>query len=290
MNIYPNTYRAFIKWCNSNKLYGKYYITKLSDIRLNDVTLRTNTSNNFIFFDKVQLFHEISYNHNPKSIEIGPIKFRNSEMIRFNEINLYDYIINHQNLLKNLNKDIYVMIPNIETLLQLLQVEEDTNFYKNLSFFSYSKKQQEVQMNKILYFLNNLKGEYKYENNDFFKTKINVTLDSDHDLMIHQMLKYHKYNINTICFSDPKSIINEEKFEYIIRSVNYNGIPYSQLSLDLYINKNEKLIKKIVHQALDYGIKEFNVSLINQGTKNITYEIFYKFLIDYIVENVEKNE
>jgi len=303
MNTYPKTYRSFLQWCNSNKLYGHFFMKNLFNIQLYDVTLRTIPNKQFVFYDKVQSFHEIYFNHYPQSFEIGPIKFKNNDSISYNEINLYDYILNHQNLLKYPNKKNYISVSNIETLIQILQ-EEQENIMRNfncLSFLPTSTKIQEENMNKILYFLSYLQNQYKCKNNTpIFKTKTNVILTEDHDFIIHKMLKYHQNNINTICLSDPNSIINEEDFQYILTTTNYYGLPFSQIALELYLNKNEvnneKLIKKLIHNALDYGIREFNVSLIDEKNESknkkklniITYELFYKFLVDYIIKKTEK--
>ena len=305
MTTYPKTYRTFIQWCNTNKSRGSFFLHKLTDLKLYDVSLKTMPYKNFDFYYKTQMFHEISYNHNPKSIEIGPIPFENRKYHVFNEIVLYDYILNYQKLIKNSDKKVFMLIPNIETLIQNFQKKEKIqNYFQYLSFFSPIKKREKEDINKMMFFLDkNLKIP------NIITKKINIILDKEHDFIINQMLKYHQQKIDTVCLSDPNSIINEEDFEYIISTIQYYGIPYSQIALDLYMNqtihdknkdknkdkdKNEKMIERIVHKALDYGIKEFNVSLkeINVSltnkqrnvSTNITYEQFYKFLVNYIIK------
>jgi hypothetical protein len=301
MNNYPKTYRSFIKWCNTSKVRGSFFLKKLSDLRLYDVSLKTMPFKNFDFYYKTQLFHEISYNHNPKSIEIGPIPFENQKYYVFNEIVLYNYVLNYEKLIKSQNKKkIYILIPNIETLTLLSQKNENVKkYFEHLSFFSPTKKSEQDDINKITFFLDkNLKIP------DITSKKISIILNKEHDFIIYQMLKYHQQNIDTICLSDQNLMINEEDFEYIISTSQYYGIPYSQMALDLYMNqtihdkdKNEKIIERIVHKALDYGIKEFNVSLKETNVSlrnkqknvftNITYEQFYKFLVNYIIKKTD---
>ena len=304
INNYTKNYRSFLKWCSFDKIKGNYYLKNLSNIELYDVSLKTKSSEKFHFFNKSQLFHEIIYYHNPKSIEIGPIPFQTNLNLNicYNEINLYDYIENHQSLIKYPIKNIYILVPNIETLTQVIQEKNHIDFYPNLSYFPYltffspNHHKQKEDMNKILFFL---KKFYKTNENINLNTKINIKLNSDHDYIIYQMLKYYQSNINTICLTDSKTILNEEDFEYIIGTTQYYGLPYSHMALELYVNQeNEKVIENIFHKALDLGIRKFNVKVnknINETKEKnsysnqvLNYEQVYKFMIHYITKKIDK--
>jgi hypothetical protein len=102
------------------------------------------------------------------------------------------------------------------------------------------------------------------------------------------------YNINTFCLSDTCGSLTTDDLEYIIDACQFFGLFLKKVSLHLHVKPgNEVEIENIIHKALDYGITQFDVSLLNTGgcsvtmdkTKvlpNLSYELYYKSLCDYI--------
>jgi hypothetical protein len=96
--------------------------------------------------------------------------------------------------------------------------------------------------------------------------------------------------------SDPKGILGKQDFETIVDRCYHKGVHYSTISLELYLNQNKELLENIVHQSLDRGIREFNVTLNHPSStfqtsqkipSTITYEDFYEFLVKYILLKIE---
>jgi hypothetical protein len=106
-------------------------------------------------------------------------------------------------------------------------------------------------------------------------------------------------NVDNICLSDTCGTLDVEDFEYIVDTCNFFGLPSSKLSLHLHVkNGRENIVEKIIHKALDRRILDFDVSLLetggcsvtmnkNQIAPNLSYELYYKSLVNYIEEKMD---
>jgi hypothetical protein len=102
-------------------------------------------------------------------------------------------------------------------------------------------------------------------------------------------------NVNNICLSDTCGTLNVEDFEYIINTCIFFGLPYNKISLHLHVtNGREEEVEKIIHMALDKNIINFDVSALETGgcsvtigennlKPNLSYELYYKFLCNYML-------
>ena len=93
--------------------------------------------------------------------------------------------------------------------------------------------------------------------------------------------------VDNICLSDTCGTLNATDFKYIVDNCNNNGLPFKRLSLQLRVKQNrEKEIEKVIHNALERKITNFDVSLTEMNKNNtppiLSYEQYYKFLINYI--------
>jgi hypothetical protein len=122
----------------------------------------------------------------------------------------------------------------------------------------------------------------------------------DNDYIVNELLLYEKnYAINELCLSDTCGTLKFEDFEYIIDNCLYFGLPAKKLSLHLHYSPNNlEETKQIIHYAFDKNINKFDVSMIHGGgcsmtmgekkyANNLSYELFYKFLVDYIEKRVK---
>ena len=99
-----------------------------------------------------------------------------------------------------------------------------------------------------------------------------------------------------ICLSDTCGTITHSDFVEIIENIKKIGINIEKISLHLHVKPNrEKEMEEIFHSALDYGIREFDVSELKTGgcsvtmdknnlAPNMSYEQYYKFLINYLIK------
>jgi hypothetical protein len=130
--------------------------------------------------------------------------------------------------------------------------------------------------------------------------KCPITGFIDNDYILNQIFEYNKIDeIGEICLSDTCGELSFHDFEYIIDACLFFGIPPSKLSLHLHIRKEVLInIKKIVQYALDLKINKFDISILETGgcvltmdknsellKPNMTYELFYQILVDYIEKN-----
>ena len=111
----------------------------------------------------------------------------------------------------------------------------------------------------------------------------------DNNFIINRLLQLNKMKVDNICLSDTCGTLNVEDFKYIVDNCNSNGLPFKKLSLQLRVKqniKNEKQIEKIIHNALERKIINFDVSTPemnkNKTTPLLTYDQYYKFLVNYI--------
>jgi hypothetical protein len=118
-----------------------------------------------------------------------------------------------------------------------------------------------------------------------------------HEIIVNELEYYYKkLNLTNLCLSDTCGTLSNDSFINIIDKANLSGIPYKSFSLHLHVNN--KLINsientiKIIHSALDRGISSFDVSFLETGgcsvtmgsgaKPNLSYELYYKALVDYI--------
>jgi pyruvate/oxaloacetate carboxyltransferase len=122
----------------------------------------------------------------------------------------------------------------------------------------------------------------------------------NNDFIVNRILKLNKMNVDNICLSDTCGTLNVDDFEYIVDACNFFGLPSHKLSLHLHVkNGSEDIVEKIIHKALDKRIIDFDVSLLetggcsvtmntNQIAPNLSYELYYKSLVNYIEKNIEQ--
>jgi hypothetical protein len=131
-----------------------------------------------------------------------------------------------------------------------------------------------------------------------FKTKLYISCINecpiggkiDNDYIVHRILNLNNLNVDNICLSDTCGTLSLYDFEYIIDNCMFFGIHHNKISLHLHVLPNqEEKVEKIMHTALDKGIVNFDVSMLNTLTThrsklapNLSYELYYKFLIRYI--------
>ena len=116
----------------------------------------------------------------------------------------------------------------------------------------------------------------------------------NNDIIVDKLIKLNNININNICLSDTCGTLDVSDFEYIVDECNQSGVPFYKFSLHLHVKPTrEDVVKKIFFAALDRGIIDFDVSLLNTGgcsvtmskeniAPNLSYDQYYNFLKSYI--------
>ena len=311
LKTYPKNDYLFRKWLLSNNkfidIYNKLGIPKLFDVSLRDglQALPIDEQNQYTFDSKKELYKNIYYAYKPINIEIGSIVSKKILPIMENSKELFNYVHNHQ--LQKIKTNNYLLIPNKYNLFKLIY----DNKYKNFSFItsvsnSFQKKNTKKTLDENIEEIEKMFHLIDYNYNNDYKIKLYISCINEcpiegkinNDIVINEILKYKKYNIENICLSDTCGTLDIVDFEYIIDKCNTLGIPYSNFSLHLHVKDDRKdIVKKIIHKAFDKKIMNFDVSVLKSGgcsvtidnnklLPNLSYELFYESLVDYIENNI----
>jgi len=203
--------------------------------------------------------------------------------------------------------NIYMLIPSVSKLKIAIE-----NNIKNLSFITsvsdeFQKKntnqtlvETKENLHKMFSMLENPK-EYRIKLyiSCINKCPIRGIIDTEH--IIREIFYYHEnFQCQEICLSDTCGELSIEEFRKIIDSCLLFGIPSSQIGLHLhYLPEKKENLKQIVHYALQNKINKFDVSFLEHGgcsvtmksdelPINMTYELFYEFLYEYICDLSQK--
>ena len=156
--------------------------------------------------------------------------------------------------------------------------------------------------------------ELIYSKSNIIKPQVKIYLSCiDHcpkegkispDLIADEIIYYNGISKpNIICLSDTCACLTYESFIFIVDKANKGGVPYQKLSLHLHIdNSNPNYysnLQKIFNASMDRKITQFDVSLLETGgcvmtmeyskiKPNLTYQLYYRLLINYIVDKVNK--
>jgi len=314
--FYPKCAYSFNTFINNNKLQKIY--NNLGRPKPFDVTLRDGLQaltkyqqENYTTKYKIDLYHKIFFNYKPKNIEIGSIVSEKVLPIFKDSTELFETINNYQDVVEKLNKErkqnIFLLIPNQEKLKSIIN-NTNVNYFSFITSVSNSFQMKNTKMNlkesdddiiAMLHDLNNNKYRKEKPYVKLYVSCINkcpIEGNIDIDFIINRLLKLNNnMNVNNICLSDTCGTLNVEDFEYIINTCIFFGLPYNKISLHLHVtNGREEEVEKIIHMALDKNIINFDVSALETGgcsvtigennlKPNLSYELYYKFLCNYML-------
>lgn len=318
--VYPTCIRSFQKFLRSDTRFLNIYNDILKKPNVFDVSLRDGLQtidkkeiNNYNLDRKKEIYYNILETHHPKYIEIGsyvshkmmPIFIDSPELFRHLEIN---------NSTENgLKPEIYMFIPTIEKLIEMENKHNDVfQFCNNFSLitscsFGFQMKnvnktliETKEELSNILQFLKKRKG-------DNFKIKLYISCINecpvngkmDMDFVVDEIMYYYmNYRINTICLSDTMGTLSPNDFEKIVDKCFFWGLNNIFISLHLHFKEgnidDEKRVEEIIKKALLRKITVFDVSELRTGgcsvtlnkeelKNNLTYDLFYKCLVDNII-------
>lgn len=284
----------------------KDIFTKINPI-LFDVSLRDGIQNapvsEYPIEKKIEIFEKIIHHENPQKIEIGSIASHRFLPIMKDTIPLYKHVMENR-----LEKDVYVLVPSITKL----------NFaiYNNIYNYSFiTSTSNAFQLKNTCRTIEKTKADFTemFERIDRVakntRKKLYVSC-IDHcpiigqiprDKIIEELLYYNThYQFDEICLSDTCGNLSFENFAYIVDNVTLLGMNIDKLSLHLHISPdNIDNSTKILKYCFENELNKFDVSLLETGgcsvtmtadqlLPNLSYELFYKILYEYIVEEMEK--
>ena len=311
---YPQCSNTFKKLMIKQEV--KPLLSYLEDIKIFDVTLRDGLQGlskydqqEYVLEKKINLYHKILFNYNPKNIEIGSIVSPKVLPIFKDSLELFEVIQNHQDKIHAIDienkQNIFLLIPNQDKLKTVINNPNISNF----SFITSVSNQFQIKNTKM-----NLEESdkdicnmlYELDENKYrlYKPYIKLYVSCinecpiigkiDNDFIINRLLKLNKMNIDNICLSDTCGSLTEEDFEYIVDTCHYFGLDFNKFGIHLHVKKGkEDEVEKIIHKALDRKIINFDVSELdtggcsvtmnkNQLVSNLSYELYYKSLSSYI--------
>ena len=308
---YPKTFITFMKWCNTNIKYVEIY-NSMRRPRPFDVSLRDGLQSipklqqiNYSFKDKIKLLNNILEEQNPSSIEIGSLVSPKILPIFNNSKKLYEYSKKNFSEFEN-----FLLIPTSKKLNELLELE--CNNICLITSVSEEFQKKNVKMNleetkqdilSIIYSL--------FDSNRINNPKVKLYISCIDtcpisgkipiDFIVNEIKYYNDIcKVDTLCLSDTCGTLEFNTFIEIIDKCNKEGISYNKISLHLHVNpmKEENIIK-IIHEAFDRGIINFDASILDTGgcsvtmnsdkiNANLSYELYYKALVDYIIIKSKK--
>jgi isopropylmalate/homocitrate/citramalate synthase len=301
------TASSFIEFWQSNKSLTHKYVNTLLKVKPFDVTLRDglqglslDEQKKYVSDYKKKMYQEIIDKHNPTNLEVG-------SCVNTNLLPIFKDTKFLLNSIKD-SKNKYILVPNQE------QLEIALNFgATNLSFIASISNSFQLKNTKLTKLqnatnLNNmlrLVDEYSLHKKCFqYNTKVYLSCINEcpiegkisMDDIFSELIYLKKMRFDKICLSDTCGSLTNKDFTYIVSRIYEMGIDIEKISLHLHVNpEKENESQDIVHTALDYGIKEFDVSYLNTGgcsvtmdkhkmAPNMSYEQYYKFLSNYLLK------
>ena len=324
--VYPTCSKTFVKWMMNDPSY-LYKYTKMGspkafDITLNDGLKGLSLEEQYLFSlnNKKDLLATNINKYNPFAFSLGSIASHKIVPIMKNVPQFYNYAYNFYNKKDFIKPYFYINLYNQKQLDDVI----GSNMFNNISlstsltdsFQKYSTKQTVAQKKKeisnIVYNLDiycyNREiitvpyPQIKLYINCFNMCPLEGKLNNDY--VIDEICNYYTYiKPDILCLKDNCASINKMDFEYIIRKCVENGVNPSKLALHLrYINGHEENTSNIINCAINNKITMFDVSSIVtsdyikntsymsniNSAKILTYSLFYKSIVDYIMTNTNK--
>jgi hydroxymethylglutaryl-CoA lyase len=317
LESYPKCSRSFLEFYQSNKILTNKYVNKLLIVKPFDVTLRDglqaltfDEQQNFTTYFKKQIYNEIIEKYNPKNIEIGSCV----------NTKLLPIFKDTEDLFKSINddKNKYILVPNQDQLSNALNFGA-TNFsfitsvsnsfqIKNTKL---TKRENSINLSNMMHLLDDYSNfKINIENTEVkeefpkFNVKLYVSCINECPIegkiptntIISDLYYLSGMKFNKICLSDTCGTLTNTDFYEIIGKLYEIGVDMNKISLHLHVNPDrEDEVENIFHTALEYGIKEFDVSCLKSGgcsvtmdknklAPNMSYEQYYKFLTNYLIK------
>jgi hydroxymethylglutaryl-CoA lyase len=303
------TSNLFIKFVQSEKHYlNKYMMKGIIKVRPFDVTLRDGLQelkrDEHQFFTterKKEIYRNIIKNHSPKNIEIGsmvnpkilPIFNDTKELLECFKNETFDYPIHN-----------YVLVPNQEYLMKAISAGFDHFSFITSVSNSFQLKNTKMSLDEnyitiinMMHFLDDFSSVKKFNVKLYISCINECPIEGfiNTDIIIENIARFNDLKPDKICLSDTCGTLSLDNFNKIMSGLIIYGINVNNLSLHLHVKPDrEDEIEQIFHKALDYGIKEFDVSELQTGgcsvtmkkdklAPNMSYDQYYKFLKNYIL-------
>jgi hydroxymethylglutaryl-CoA lyase len=316
MTTYPKCINTFTKILFLEpEIFTKLMDTKLTNIRLFDVTLRDGLQGLsrreqelLTVQDKMKIYKNIINNYSPKKIEVGSL-VNNKILPVFKDTEKLFKTIQENSISNEKKIDYYVLVSNLLYLKQAINMGvQNFSFITSLSNsfqLKNTKMTLEESLNHLKIMMNILDNEMK-TNDGIEKNKVKLYVSCINECpiegkipttrIVDKLLELHHMNFDKICLSDTCGTLTKEDFIDIINNITKNGLETKKISLHLHVKpEREDEIEEIVHSAFNHGIYEFDVSYNGSGgcsvtmdknklAPNMNYEQFYRFLMNYLLK------
>jgi len=282
--------------------------------RLFDVSLRDGIQNaipcHYPTHHKKYIIEKILKEYHPTSVEVGSFVSPKLLPILADSKEIYEYVCEWKKTnekYKNIN--VFMLIPSLSRLTTAIHMG-----ITNLSFISsvsnsFQLKNTNKNVVDTMSELLKISGFIHEQPNhlDFYKKlyiscinhcpiagKINTIIVTNNILMYYHLLDFEEF-----CLSDTCGRLEYTDFVTIMKELFSQGVCPSKISLHLHVTKyNIESVEKILGYCFENKINKFDVSSIETGgcsvtikggeeLPNLTYELFYKILHEYIESKLE---
>ena len=320
--VYPTCVNTFKNWLKLKPQY-LYKYSELGYPRPFDITLKDGLQSlpleeqyQINTLNKKTILDDIINKEKPFAIELGSLASPKLVPAMKDNMKFFNFAYNFYKK-REITKPYFFIYLYTEKQLDNL-IDADLNHNISLStsltnsFQYYSTKQnilsKKKEMNNIIYKLDNLcynrdiitlpYPQIKLYINCFNSCPFEGKLDNDY--IVDEICRYYTYmKPDILCLKDTCGTIDKKNFNYIINKCIENGVSPNKIALHLhYLNGKKDKTTEIIHSAIDKKITMFDVSSIVGGgfpnnnininikntPNNLTYELFYKSIVDYIVK------
>jgi hypothetical protein len=199
------------------------------------------------------------------------------------------------------NEDQFDRIQNIRPLPNLSFITSASNAFQ----IKNTKMTINESINQILNILTRIDDLRDIDT--FPKIKIYVSCITDcpvdkkfisYSKIMDTLVKVNKLKPDIICLSDTCGTLDPNSLKNIMKESIKRRIPLSRYGLHLHVNPEKELItEELIYCALDYGIQHFDLSILESGGcsvtipsknkmySNLSYELYYKSLVNYILNS-----
>lgn len=304
----------FVKWANKKDSRLQTFISMGSpfpfDVSLRDgiQSIPINQQAEFTLNKKQEIFSEIMRQYLPKNMEIGSIVSPSVLPIMKDTPDIFKFA-SEQSSKYFRSPNLYVLVPNMKNLEKAL----DITGLENFSFITSASDAFQIKNTKKTLFENKkeIYNMLQFLDNSHLANAYNVKLymscinecpisgKIDNIKVSEEIMHYHYSGVNKICLSDTCGSLTPYDFSEIMNRVHYYGMPTNKFSLHLHVNSNKIYnVKKIMFNAFDMGITDFDVSNLSTGgcsvtmkneniCPNLSYDLYFDILTEYI-ESKEK--
>lgn len=301
------SFKSFSQFLAADSAYRTIY-KQIGCPRPFDITLRDGLQSlskeeaaHITFAKKLDLYNKINRTFKPSNVEVGSLVSYAVNPV-FSDMNCFLQTIQKDHIYNNND---FVLVPSVKQLNRGLNLGVN-----HFSFITSVSDNFQLKNTKMTVDENNLEITKMIQiiseniQSGMYSTKLYISCINEcpfqgkinNSEVINRINKLYKLNNDIICLADTCGTLSVNDLDEILK--NLTNVDYKKFAMHLHvIPGQEDRTKKLIHKALDYGVCEFDTSLLKSGGcfmtlqnnkmyPNLSYELFYSSVHDYIINKM----